>query len=150
MKEAEALFSALVGNPAELGSLVRARRKAARLTQAQAAGLAGVGNRFLSELERGKKSLELGLVIQVLHRLGLELAVAPRGTLPFRRGAAPATSGAGLVQADPRGAPAPKALSASPRAKLAEPVRAQDTPKRARGAAAPVARTRKKGGRRGR
>ena len=32
------------------------------LTQAQAAGLAGVGNRFLSELERGKSTVELGRV----------------------------------------------------------------------------------------
>ncbi|MBK8010795.1 MAG: helix-turn-helix transcriptional regulator [Deltaproteobacteria bacterium] len=69
----------IVRNPETLGEIVRAKRKAARLTQAQAAGLAGVGNRFFSELERGKRSLELGLVLQVLERLGLELAVAPRG-----------------------------------------------------------------------
>lgn len=69
----------LVRDPSQLGQLVRARRKAAGLTQAQAAGLAGVGNRFFSELERGKATLELGLVLKVLERLGLELRIAPRG-----------------------------------------------------------------------
>lgn len=62
-----------------IGALVRARRKAAGLTQARAAGLAGVGIRFMSELERGKKTLELGLVLEVLERMGFELAIVPRG-----------------------------------------------------------------------
>ena len=69
----------IVRSTESIGSLVRTRRKAAGLTQAQAAGLAGVGNRFMSELERGKKTVELELVLQVLERLGFELAVAPRG-----------------------------------------------------------------------
>lgn len=41
------------------------------LTQLNAAGLCGVGERFLSELERGKTTVELGKVLQVLNRLGL-------------------------------------------------------------------------------
>ena len=45
------------------------------LTQLDAAGLCGVGERFLSELERGKQSAELGKVLQVLRRLGLRLAL---------------------------------------------------------------------------
>jgi hypothetical protein len=53
------------------------------LTQAKAAGLLGVGIRFLSELERGKKSVELDLVLRVLDRLGFELAIAPRGARSF-------------------------------------------------------------------
>lgn len=83
-----------------LGALVRARRKAAGLTQAQAAGLAGVGNRFFSELERGKATLELGLVLQVLDRLGLELTVAPRGSM--RRGPPPSERAPSPVKAKPR------------------------------------------------
>lgn len=73
----------IVKSAATLGALVRARRLAAGLTQAQAAGLAGVGNRFLSELERGKETVELHRVLQVLERLGFELAVAPRGSRLF-------------------------------------------------------------------
>ena len=44
-----------------------------------AAALAGVGVRFLSELERGKPTLQLGLAIRVLQLFGLELHVEQRG-----------------------------------------------------------------------
>lgn len=60
-------------------------RGSSGLDQATAAGLAGVGPRFLSELERGKETVRLGLVLQVLDRLGLELWVAPRGWSPAER-----------------------------------------------------------------
>jgi hypothetical protein len=36
--------------------------------------------RFLSELERGKETAEIGKVLRVLERLGLELVVVPRGS----------------------------------------------------------------------
>ncbi len=68
-----------VQSPAALGQMVRQRRKADRMTQAEAAGLCGVGIRFLSELERGKATAELGKALRVLRGLGLELAVTPRG-----------------------------------------------------------------------
>lgn len=63
-----------------LGELVRRKRREAGVRQADAAALAGVGTRFLSELERGKPTSEVGKVIQVLSRLGLELWLLPRGT----------------------------------------------------------------------
>ena len=65
-----------ISTSAELGRLLRQKRKALSMDQVRAAGLAGVGVRFLSELERGKASLELGKVLQVVHRLGLELRLA--------------------------------------------------------------------------
>jgi len=58
----------------ELGTLIRQRRKAMGLTQLDAAGLCGVGERFLSELERGKSSASLGKALQVLHRLGFTVS----------------------------------------------------------------------------
>lgn len=67
-----------IDSPSALGLVIRERRKADRLTQAQAAGLCGVGTRFLSELERGKATAELGKVLQVLRGLGIRLAAAPR------------------------------------------------------------------------
>jgi len=67
---------------AELGTLVRRRRQEHGVRQAEAAALAGVGPRFLSELERGKETAEIGRVLQVLERLGLVVWVAPRGTSP--------------------------------------------------------------------
>lgn len=45
------------------------------LTQAQLAGLAGVGVRFLSELERGKPSTEIGKILDALAVLGLRLCL---------------------------------------------------------------------------
>lgn len=83
MKPPEELVSTRVRSAETIGAFVRARRKAAGLTQAQAAGLAGVGNRFFSELERGKQTVALDRVLQVLERLGLELTVAPRGARLF-------------------------------------------------------------------
>ncbi|MBK9519298.1 MAG: helix-turn-helix transcriptional regulator [Anaeromyxobacter sp.] len=68
-----------IDSPATLGLLVRRRRRADGLTQAQAAGLCGVGTRFLGELERGKETAELGKVLQVLRGLGLDVAIVPRG-----------------------------------------------------------------------
>lgn len=62
----------------ELGALLRAFRKSRGMSQIDAAALAGVGERFLSELERGKATAELGLVLQVIDRFGLVLSVARR------------------------------------------------------------------------
>ena len=62
-----------------LGTKIRQARKAQGLTQQQLADSAGVGVRFLSELERGKDSAEVGLVLQVLHSVGYEVVLEPRG-----------------------------------------------------------------------
>ena len=74
-----------VTSPAAIGECVRAVRVEAQMDQVTAAGLAGVGARFLGELERGKASLRLGHVLRVLDRLGLELWIAPRGWRPRDR-----------------------------------------------------------------
>ena len=59
----------------QIGFLVREKRKSMGLTQVNAAGLLGVGVRFLSELENGKQSVSLEKVIQVMQGLGLQLLV---------------------------------------------------------------------------
>ena len=59
----------------DIGTQVRKARKRLGLKQADAAGLLGVGIRFLSELERGKESLEVGRVLRVLLGLGLSVNV---------------------------------------------------------------------------
>ena len=63
----------------ELGELIRKERKNQQLTQEQLAALAGVGVRFVLELEHGKESCRIGLAIQVLQTLGLSIAVYGRG-----------------------------------------------------------------------
>jgi HTH-type transcriptional regulator/antitoxin HipB len=63
---------------AELGELVRRQRKQQTLNQSDLAGLGNTGNRFIVELERGKPTLQLQKVMDVLDLLGLELVVRPR------------------------------------------------------------------------
>jgi HTH-type transcriptional regulator/antitoxin HipB len=74
-----------VRSVAEIGALVRAYRTRRGLDQATTAGLAGVGVRFLGELERGKPTLRIALVLQVLERLGLEVWIAPRRPIHRQR-----------------------------------------------------------------
>ncbi len=71
-----------IHTPADLGMLIRSARKAAGVTLAEAAGLAGVGVRFLSELERGKPTAELGKALKVAETVGLELRAFRRGEAP--------------------------------------------------------------------
>ena len=67
-----------ISQPEQLGEIIRMKRKAAGLTQKKAASLAGVGTRFLSELERGKPTAQLGKTIRILQLLGLELRIQQR------------------------------------------------------------------------
>lgn len=62
----------------ELGVLIRAERKAQRLTQEQLAAVSGVGIRFVRELEAGKESCQLGLAFKVMSTLGLRVTVTRR------------------------------------------------------------------------
>ena len=65
--------------PAALGARIRQARKALRLTQTELAEIAGTGQRFISELERGKTSARLGLTMHVLQLLGVDLLARTRG-----------------------------------------------------------------------
>lgn len=62
----------------DLATMVRAKRKADGLTQAQFAAVCGVGNRFISDLENAKPTVQFEKVLQVLSSLGLEVIVDPR------------------------------------------------------------------------
>jgi HTH-type transcriptional regulator / antitoxin HipB len=81
-KKEPAKHAKRAATPGEIGEIVRVTRKSGGLDQSTAAGLAGVGVRFLGDLERGKSSTQLGLTLQVLDRLGLEVWIAPRGWRP--------------------------------------------------------------------
>jgi y4mF family transcriptional regulator len=70
-----------VQNTAELGVLIRAARKAQGITLTQAAMLCGVGVRFLSELENGKPTAEIGKVLHVLKSFGLAMHIVPRAVV---------------------------------------------------------------------
>ncbi len=64
---------------ANIGAAIRKKRKEDGLTLADAAALCGVGYRFLSDLENGKPTVQMGKVLQVLTALGLDLYIASRG-----------------------------------------------------------------------
>lgn len=57
----------------DIGSLIRAERKRQGFTQTELAGLCGVGLTFLSNLENGKQTAELGKALNVLTVLGIDL-----------------------------------------------------------------------------
>lgn len=63
--------------PAEIGDIVRATRKAAGLRQDELAGAAGVGLRFIVDLEAGKPTAQIGKTLQVLAALGCSFDIAP-------------------------------------------------------------------------
>src|SRR5690606_14315794 len=68
-----------IRTPADLGQQIRAARKAQGLTQAELADIAGVGTRFVSELERGKDTARLGLALDIARLAGVDLFAQPRG-----------------------------------------------------------------------
>ena len=69
-------MTTLIETPQHLGDFVRQVRKALRLTQPQLALAAGVGVRFIVDLEAGKPTVRLENVLRVLQALGISLAVS--------------------------------------------------------------------------
>ncbi len=67
-----------VTSPEELGKAIRSSRKKIGLTQKKLASLAGVGARFLSELERGKATAQVGKTLMIMSLLGLEMHINER------------------------------------------------------------------------
>lgn len=67
-------------DPDTIGGYVRERRKAAGMTQRALGELAGVGTRFVSDLERDKPSVQVDAVNRVLAVFGKRLGPvdAPR------------------------------------------------------------------------
>lgn len=60
----------MIRSPKELGSRLRSARKALLLTQPQLALAAGVGVRFIVDLEAGKPTVQLENVLRVIDALG--------------------------------------------------------------------------------
>lgn len=62
----------------DLGARIRSRRKEKGLTQTELAQLCAVSLRFVSEVERGRESASVGLVLRLCARLALDVTVEPR------------------------------------------------------------------------
>jgi y4mF family transcriptional regulator len=65
-----------------LAHFVKDKRKSVKLTQPELAEKAGVGLRFIRELEQGKESLRLDKVNQVLQLFGYEVGAVPKPPTP--------------------------------------------------------------------
>jgi y4mF family transcriptional regulator len=64
-----------ITHPQQLGPLLRETRHARGLTLEDVALVAGVGPRFLSELERGKVTVQFAALLRVVDALGLQLTL---------------------------------------------------------------------------
>jgi HTH-type transcriptional regulator/antitoxin HipB len=64
-----------IHSPQQLGDAIRIARKQLALTQPQLALAAGVGVRFVVELEAGKPTVRLAQVLRVIDALGGEITL---------------------------------------------------------------------------
>ena len=64
----------------DLADFVKDKRKSVKLTQPDLAEKAGVGLRFIRELEQGKQTLRLDKINQVLQLFGYEVGAVPKTT----------------------------------------------------------------------
>lgn len=62
----------------DIGRALRTARKAQGLTQRDLADACRCGMRFISDLENGKQTIEMGLAIRVLNTVGLDLCLVER------------------------------------------------------------------------
>lgn len=69
----KSLFLYPKGYKMNLSDLVKSMRKSVQLTQPELAEKAGVGLRFIRELEQGKETLRLDKVNKVLQLFGYEV-----------------------------------------------------------------------------
>lgn len=78
----------LIQQPFDVAMAIRARRRQLKLRQLEVAKAARVGREWLVDLEHGKPTVELGLVMRTLETLGLEIslhatAAPPPWTVPL-------------------------------------------------------------------
>lgn len=63
----------------DLGEFVRQYRQLQKMSQADIVGLANIGNRFMVDLEKGKPTIQLQKVLDVIDLLGLEIVIQKKG-----------------------------------------------------------------------
>ena len=68
-----------LADTASLGALVRLLRLRAGFTQAETADLLGVGRRWYNDLENGKETIRIGMVLKVLESFNCSLTLSGPG-----------------------------------------------------------------------
>lgn len=67
-----------IRNAADFGAAMRKRRKELGYTQAELAGFCGCSTVYLSNLENGKETAEIGKALFVASRLGIDVVALKR------------------------------------------------------------------------
>ncbi|MBI4936781.1 MAG: helix-turn-helix transcriptional regulator [Nitrosomonadales bacterium] len=70
-----------ISSVAELGQMVRAVQKESGLTQRDAAALCNVSLPFLNGLEQGKATAQIGKVLSVCNRFGIDVRLRLPGEM---------------------------------------------------------------------
>lgn len=83
-----------------IGTIIRESRQAQQLTQPDLALIANVGIRFVVDIENGKQTCQIGLVLRVMGALGLRLLVS-HSISPTSRPETVADSGLDVEDDDP-------------------------------------------------
>lgn len=65
--------------PKSFGAAIRKQRKALGDTQTEISEITGLSASFISELENGKVTIELGKALKLANMLGLDCFLNPRG-----------------------------------------------------------------------
>jgi HTH-type transcriptional regulator/antitoxin HipB len=65
-------------SPRQIGSILRQRREAKSLTQSALAGLAGLRQATISDVESGREGSKLSTLLEILAALDLELTISER------------------------------------------------------------------------
>ena len=68
----------IVGSTEEFGNAIRARRKELGYTQVFLSEFTGFSVSFISELENGKQTAELGKALLLANTLGIDCSLTPR------------------------------------------------------------------------
>ena len=69
----------MITDAKEFGRVLRQRRKALGYTQAFISEFSGFSVTFISDLENGKSTAELGKALYLANLLGLDVSLTPRG-----------------------------------------------------------------------
>lgn len=69
----------MTAGPADLGTAIRRRRRQLGITQDGLATSIGVSRRVIGQLENGKETVHVGIVLRAARAVGLDVGVEPRG-----------------------------------------------------------------------
>jgi transcriptional regulator with XRE-family HTH domain len=64
---------------ADLGAAIRRRRRLLMITQEELAASIGVSRRVIGQLENGKETVHVGIVLRAARAVGLNVGIEPRG-----------------------------------------------------------------------